>query len=52
MDQRNIQFMFYGLASAWLILAMFAVTLVVRERKIGDEIRRLKNLLEDKERKA
>jgi uncharacterized membrane protein YciS (DUF1049 family) len=51
MDQRGIEFMFYGLSSAWLLLAAYAVTLVVRERRIHDEIKRLRNLLEDRDRK-
>lgn len=51
MDQRGVVFMFYGLSSAWLLLVLFAVSLVMRERKIVEEIKRLKSLIEDRERK-
>jgi hypothetical protein len=51
MDQRNFEFMFYGLASALLVLGLFTLSLASRESKIGEEIRRLKSLIEDRERK-
>lgn len=51
MDSRNVEFMFYGLASAWVILIGYGLTLLARERKIDDELRRLRSLVEDRERK-
>jgi hypothetical protein len=51
MDQRNFEFMFYGLASALLVLGVYTVYLASREDKIGQEIRRLKMLIEDRERR-
>ncbi|MBK9168796.1 MAG: hypothetical protein IPM24_15185 [Bryobacterales bacterium] len=49
MDQRNIEFMFYGLASAWVILGVYALTLLTRERKIDAELKRLRGLVENRE---
>ena len=51
MDPRNFQYLFYGFSAAWVIIVLYALTLLVRERKIKDEIARLKNMLEEKERK-
>ena len=51
MDPRNFQYMFYGFSAAWVIIVLYALTLLGRERKMKDEIARLKNMLEDKERK-
>jgi len=48
MDARNVTFMFYGLAVAWLILAIYAVTLVARERGIRRQLDALKRLVEEK----
>jgi hypothetical protein len=51
MDQRNFLFMFYGFSAAWVILVIYAITMLSRERRIKDEIARLKSMLEEKERK-
>ena len=51
MDPRNFQFMFYGLAAAWLVVVIYGLTLLARERKINDEIKRLKSMIEDREHK-
>jgi CcmD family protein len=51
MDPRNFQYMFYGFSAAWVIIVIYAVTVLSRERKIKEEIARLKSMLEEKERK-
>jgi CcmD family protein len=51
MDPRNFTYMFYGFSAAWVIIVLYALTLLGRERKMKDEIARLKNMLEEKERK-
>ena len=51
MDPLNFQFMFYGFSAAWVIIVVYALTLLARERKIKDEIARLRTMLEEKERK-
>jgi CcmD family protein len=51
MDPRNFQYMFYGFSAAWVVIVIYALTLLGRERKMKDEIARLKNMLEEKERK-
>jgi CcmD family protein len=51
MDTRNFTFMFYGFLAAWLILVIYVLSLVSRERKIAEQLKGLKGLLDDKERK-
>lgn len=46
MDQRNFLYMFYGFSAAWVVLVIYAVTLLSRERRIKDEIVRLKSMLD------
>jgi CcmD family protein len=51
MDTRNFTFMFYGFLAAWLILVVYVLTLVSRERKIAEQLKGLKGMLEYKDRK-
>jgi t-SNARE complex subunit (syntaxin) len=48
--QRNYQFLSYGLVVAWLILVVYVLMMVSRERKLKREIAGLKAMLEDKPR--
>jgi len=48
MDTRNFTFMFYGFLAAWLILVVYVLSLVSRERKITEQLKGLKGLLDDK----
>jgi CcmD family protein len=49
MDVRNFTYMVYGYSAAWLIIVGFVFLLVSRSRKIDDELKRLKSLVEDRE---
>jgi CcmD family protein len=51
MDTRNFTFMFYGFLAAWLILVVYVLSLVSRERKITEQLKGLKDLLGDRDRK-
>ena len=51
MDSRNFQYMFYGFSAAWVLIVVYALSMLSRERKLRKEIARLKNMLEEKERK-
>jgi len=51
MDIRNFTFMFYGFLAAWLILVVYVLSLVSRERKISEQLKGLRGMLEEKERK-
>ena len=43
--------MFYGFAAAWLILVLYVVTLVAREKNLQREVDTLRKLLERRETK-
>lgn len=46
MDTRNFTYMFYGFAAAFIIIVIYVLTLVSRERKIREEIKRLRGMIE------
>ena len=46
--QRNYEFLSYGLIIAWLILVIYVLMMVARERKLKREIASLRAMLEDK----
>jgi hypothetical protein len=46
--QRNYEFLSYGLTIAWLILVIYVLMMVARERKLKREIASLKAMLEEK----
>lgn len=48
MDERNITFMFYGLAVAWGLLAVYAVLLGLREKDLKKQLDTLKRIMEEK----
>ncbi|MBI3278850.1 MAG: CcmD family protein [Acidobacteria bacterium] len=50
MDTRNFTYMFYGFAAAWLIVVIYVVTLVLRERRLSQEIQRLRDMLSERRR--
>jgi hypothetical protein len=43
--------MFYGFLAAWLILVVYVLSLVSRERKITEQLKVLRGLLDDRDRK-
>lgn len=51
MDVRNFTFMFYGFLAAWLILVVYVLMLVARERKISDQLKNLKSMVDYKDAK-
>jgi len=50
MDARNITYMFYGFAAAWLVLALYVLSLVAREKRLRSQLDNLKRMLEEKEK--
>jgi CcmD family protein len=48
--QRNYEFLSYGLIAAWLILVVYVLMMVARQRRLKREIAGLRAMLEDKQR--
>ena len=46
--QRNYEFLSYGLVVAWLILVVYVMMMVAREKKLKREIASLRAMLEEK----
>jgi CcmD family protein len=46
MDERNFTYLFYGFSAAWILVALYIVSLVLRERKIRSEIDTLRRMIE------
>jgi CcmD family protein len=44
--------MFYGFAAAWTIVVLYVLTLVSRDRKLREEMTRLRNMIETGDRRA
>jgi CcmD family protein len=47
--QRNFEFLSYGFAAAWIVLAIYVLMMVGRERRLNREISSLKAMLEERE---
>jgi CcmD family protein len=48
--QHQYEFLSYGLTAAWVVLAVYVLMMVARERKLKREIANLKAMLEEKPR--
>jgi CcmD family protein len=46
--QNQYEYLSYGLTAAWVVLALYVLMMVSRERKLKREIASLKAMLEDK----
>lgn len=44
MDSRNVTFMFYGFAIAWLIVMVYVITLVRRTRRLKESLDQVERL--------
>jgi CcmD family protein len=49
-DNRNFRYMFYGFIAAWLVLVIYVVSLVARERGLRKQIDNLKHMVESERR--
>jgi CcmD family protein len=46
MDNRNLQYLFYGFTAAWLIIILYVVLLAMREGKLRRELDRVRQMVE------
>ena len=49
--QRNFQFLSYGFAAAWIILTVYVLMMVGRERRLKRQITSLKAMVEERQKK-
>ena len=50
MDARNFQYMFYGFSVAWLVIAIYVISIASRESKLKNELDRVKKMVEQGEK--
>ena len=49
MSSENFTFMFYGFTAAWLIIMIYVISIALRERKLRQELDRVKRMVEEDE---
>jgi CcmD family protein len=49
MNPQNYNFMFYGFTVAWLIVIGYVISIAVREKKLRQELDRVKKMIEEGE---
>jgi CcmD family protein len=50
MDERNFTYMFYGFTVAWVVIVIYVLTMVLREKKLASELERVKHMIADREK--
>lgn len=46
LEARNLTFLFYGFLAAWMIVIAYVISIAARERKLRQELDRVKRLVE------
>jgi CcmD family protein len=46
----NYTFMFYGFLAAWMVVIVYVIWIALRERKLRDELERVKRMVDERER--
>jgi CcmD family protein len=49
MSPQNYTFMFLGFSVAWLIIAIYVISIALREKKLREELDRVKRMVEEGE---
>jgi CcmD family protein len=49
MSPQNYTFMFYGFTVAWLIIIVYVISIALREKKLRQELERVKRMVEEGE---
>ena len=46
MDNREFQYAMYGLTAAWFLILAYVVSITMRERKLREELDRVRRMVE------
>jgi CcmD family protein len=52
MSPQNYTFMFLGFTVAWLIIIVYVISIALREKKLRQELDRVKRMIEEGEQQA
>jgi hypothetical protein len=44
--------MFYGFLAAWMVVIVYVIWIALRERKLRDELERVKRMVDERERET
>ena len=50
MPAENYTFMFYGFTVAWLVIVIYVISIALREKKLREELERVKRMVGEGER--
>jgi len=50
-EARNLMYMFYGFLAAWLIVIFYVVMIAMREKRLHDELDRVRRMVEEREKR-
>jgi CcmD family protein len=48
----NYTFMFYGFLAAWMVVIVYVIWIALRERKLREELERVKRMVDERERET
>ena len=49
MSSENANFMFYGFTVAWLVILIYVISIALREKKLREELDRVKRMVDERE---
>jgi CcmD family protein len=52
MNTPNYTFMFYGFLAAWMVVIVYVISIALRERKLRQELDRVKRMMEEREQET
>lgn len=52
MNTPNYTYMFYGFLAAWMVVIVYVISIALRERKLRQELDRVKRMVEDREQET
>ena len=52
MNTPNYTYMFYGFLAAWMVVIVYVISIALRERKLREELDRVKRMVEDREQET
>jgi CcmD family protein len=50
MSSENFTFMFFGFSVAWLIIMIYVISIALREKRLRQELDRVKRMVEEDEK--
>jgi len=48
--EQNFAFLFYGFTAAWLIVILYVISIAIREKRLRQELDRVKRMLDEREK--